>query len=48
MQMPEPMHKRLGEISMSGCYSWQRENPLMTSLSHSVAMQGKSLALLTI
>ena len=45
---PAPMHTRLQEISMSGCYSWQRGNPLMTSLSHSVAMQGKSLTLWTI
>ena len=31
-------HTKLQEIPMLGCYSWQRGNPLMSSLSHLVAM----------
>ena len=35
------MHTRLQETPTSGCYSWQRGNPLTTLLNHLVAMQGK-------
>ena len=42
---PAQNHIRLQETPISGCYSWQRGNPLMTSLNHSMVMQGQSLTL---